>query len=200
MSSYLLWLSFFLGKCLSVHAFQPPFRPPTSLILDQLSLKSAHKRISNQNLYAVEGDFDPDVISRAVEASKAGSLKAKLRALYKFSRPHTIRGTIMASIAGTTRALIDTPGALVAVNWGLLLPRAFSGMFALLLGNAFIVGINQIFDEDIDKMNKPFLPIASGEMSKKFAWTTVLLCGFTGPMIVYVPLHQETVSVYISPH
>jgi homogentisate solanesyltransferase len=60
-------------------------------------------------------------------------------------------------------------------------------MLALLLGNAFIVGINQIFDEDIDKLNKPFLPVASGEMSKKFAWTTVLLSGLMGPVIVYVP-------------
>jgi len=133
---------------------------------------------------AVEGDFDPDAISKSVEAVKAGSLKAKFRALYKFTRPHTIRGTILASFAGTTRALIDTPGAIQNAQWGLLLPRAVIGMVALLFGNAFIVGINQIYDEDIDKMNKPFLPVASGEMSKKFAWVTVLTCGICGPLIV----------------
>ena len=65
-----------------------------------------------------------------------------------------------------------------------LLPRALIGMVALLLGNAFIVGINQIYDEKIDKMNKPFLPVASGEMSKKFAWATVLSAGIAGPLIV----------------
>lgn len=133
---------------------------------------------------AVEGDFDPDAISRSVEEAKAGSLKAKLRALYKFTRPHTIRGTILASIAGTIRALVDTPGAIVNADWGLMLPRAFVGMVALLLGNAFIVGINQIFDEDIDKLNKPFLPVASGEMSKRFAWGAVLTGGIIGPLIV----------------
>lgn len=133
---------------------------------------------------AVEGDFDPDALSRDVSAAKAGSISARLRALYKFTRPHTIRGTVLASIAGTTRALIDTPGAVANAAWGKLLPRAFIGMIALLLGNAFIVGINQIFDEGIDKMNKPFLPVASGEMSQRFAWVAVMTSGIAGPIIV----------------
>lgn len=133
---------------------------------------------------AVEGDFDPDAINRSVEEVKAGSLKARFRALYKFTRPHTIRGTVLASIAGTARALIDTPGAIASADWGTMLPRAVIGMIALLLGNAFIVGINQIYDEGIDKMNKPFLPVASGEMSKRFAWGTVLAAGIIGPLIV----------------
>ncbi|KAL7559492.1 hypothetical protein ACA910_010306 [Epithemia clementina (nom. ined.)] len=133
---------------------------------------------------SVEGDFDPDAIDRAREEVQSGSLKARCKALYKFTRPHTIRGTILASIAGTVRALIDTPGALMQANWGTMLPRAFAGMLALLLGNAFIVGINQIFDEDIDKMNKPFLPVASGEMSKRFAWLAVIVSGSIGPIIV----------------
>ena len=133
---------------------------------------------------AVEGDFDPEAISKSVSEVQAGSLKARLRALYKFTRPHTIRGTVLASFAGTTRALIDTPSALTNAQWGVMLPRAFIGMVALLLGNAFIVGINQIYDEGIDKLNKPFLPVASGEMSRRFAWATVLGCGIVGPIIV----------------
>ena len=36
------------------------------------------------------------------------------------------------------------------------------GVLALLCGNGYIVGINQIYDVDIDIVNKPFLPIASG--------------------------------------
>jgi heme O synthase-like polyprenyltransferase len=133
---------------------------------------------------SVEGDFDPDALSRDVSEAQAGSVKAKFRAIYKFTRPHTIRGTILASIAGTTRALIDTPGAIVNANWGFMLPRAVIGMVALLLGNAFIVGINQIYDEDIDKVNKPFLPVASGEMSKRFAWLAVAFSGIVGPVLV----------------
>mmetsp|Transcript_15126 Transcript_15126/g.28459 ORF Transcript_15126/g.28459 Transcript_15126/m.28459 type:complete len:397 (-) Transcript_15126:1160-2350(-) len=146
---------------------------------------SNHRRRDVQRHMAVEGDFDPDSISRSVEEAKAGSIKARLRALYKFTRPHTIRGTVLASIAGTIRALVDTPGAIATVDWNMMLPRAFVGMIALLLGNAFIVGINQIYDEQIDKMNKPFLPVASGEMSKRFAWGAVLTGGIVGPLIVW---------------
>jgi len=148
------------------------------------TISNHHGRDVQQRHMAVEGDFDPDSISRSVEEAKAGSIKARLRALYKFTRPHTIRGTILASIAGTIRALADTPGSISTVDWNMMLPRAFVGMSALLLGNAFIVGINQIYDEKIDKMNKPFLPVASGEMSKRFAWGAVLTGGCVGPLIV----------------
>lgn len=139
----------------------------------------------SSSLRAVEGDFDPDAIAKSREAVASGSLSARLRALYKFTRPHTIRGTILASIAGTVRALVDTPGAIATANWGAMLPRAAIGMVALLLGNAYIVGINQIFDRDIDVMNKPFLPVASGEMSQRVAWAAVLFSGIVGPAIVY---------------
>jgi homogentisate solanesyltransferase len=134
---------------------------------------------------SVEGDFDPASLERARMDAQAGSVTARIKALYKFTRPHTIRGTILASIAGTTRALIDTPGAIQAANWEFMLPRAFIGMAALLLGNAFIVGINQIFDKEIDILNKPFLPVASGEMSKRFAWIIVAASGIAGPWLVH---------------
>jgi homogentisate solanesyltransferase len=52
-------------------------------------------------------------------------------------------------------------------------------------GNAFIVGINQIYDEDIDKVNKPFLPVASGELTKRNAWVIVLASVIVGPLLVY---------------
>ena len=150
-----------------------------------LSSGNILKNSKSLTLKAVEGDFDPEMISRDVSLSQSGSIKAKLKAMYKFTRPHTIRGTILASIAGTTRALMDTPTFSVAnTNWSLLLPRAFIGMVALLLGNAFIVGINQVYDVNIDKLNKPFLPVASGEMSKRFAWISVLTAGTLGPLIV----------------
>lgn len=133
---------------------------------------------------SVEGDFDHKKISQAKQDVDSGSTRAKLRALYKFTRPHTIRGTILASNAGTIRALIDTPGAIGSAKWATMMPRAFVGMIALLLGNAFIVGINQIYDKEIDEMNKPFLPVASGEMTKRAAWTAVILSGVIGPILV----------------
>ena len=159
----------------------PPQTTPTTTTT---TTSACNPTKTTTRLYSVEGDFDPEILQRDVSEAQAGSLRAKLRALYKFTRPHTIRGTILASIAGTIRALLDTPGAIATANWGLLLPRAVLGMVALLLGNAFIVGINQIYDDDIDKLNKPFLPVASGEMSKLFAWVTVITAGVVGPVLV----------------
>ena len=47
-------------------------------------------------------------------------------------------------------------------------------MAALLLGNLFIVGINQIYDVEIDEVNKPFLPTAAGRRSPRMAWLLVV--------------------------
>ena len=46
-----------------------------------------------------------------------------------------------------TRALIENSHL---IKWTLLF-KAFSGLFALLCGNGYIVGINQIYDIRIDK-------------------------------------------------
>ncbi len=59
---------------------------------------------------------------------------------------------------------ISNAAVVQLIDWALL-PRAALGVLALLCGNGYIVGINQIYDEDIDKVNKPFLPIASGQLS-----------------------------------
>jgi glutamate mutase epsilon subunit len=162
------------------------FAPMTRMLVksDSLQHSSMARHWARPLSMSVEGDFDPYALSQAKKEVESGSIKARMRALYKFTRPHTIRGTVLASVAGTTRALIDTPGAIATVNWGTMLPRAVAGMIALLLGNFFIVGINQIYDKEIDEMNKPFLPVASGEMSKRFAWVVVVASGLIGPVLV----------------
>lgn len=47
-----------------------------------------------------------------------------------------------------TRALIENPSKLSVK----LIPRALIGLIALLCGNAYIVGINQIYDVKIDEV------------------------------------------------
>lgn len=68
-------------------------------------------------------------------------------AFWRFLRPHTIRGTALGSVALVARALIENSDL---IKWSLL-PKAFSGVLALICGNGFIVGINQIYDIGIDK-------------------------------------------------
>ncbi len=43
-----------------------------------------------------------------------------------------------------------------------------------LLTNVYITGLNQLVDVDIDKINKPYLPIASGDLSHRSATGIVL--------------------------
>ena len=130
----------------------------------------------------------------AAGASPSGdaSQTSFLSAFWKFLRPHTIRGTILGTSAVVSRALLENQAA---IDWGLL-PRALLGLVALLCGNGYIVGINQIYDVDIDVVNKPFLPVAAGELSTGLAWALVLGLAATGLSIVASNFGPLITSLY----
>lgn len=111
-----------------------------------------------------------------VEESFSSKLVRFVNAFWKFLRPHTIRGTILGSLAVTSKAVMENPSA---IDWGLV-PRALLGVLALLCGNGYIVGINQIYDVDIDAVNKPFLPVAAGELSAGKAWLICIVLAAAG--------------------
>ncbi|MFS8005578.1 putative homogentisate phytyltransferase [Helianthus anomalus] len=52
-----------------------------------------------------------------------------------------------------------------------LTPSFFLGVLQAVIGgclaNLYVVGLNQLSDIEIDKVNKPYLPLASGELSVK---------------------------------
>ncbi|KAH7554228.1 hypothetical protein ACOSP7_028686 [Xanthoceras sorbifolium] len=113
-------------------------------------------------------------------------------ACWRFLRPHTIRGTTLGSVALVARALIENSNL---IKWSLVL-KAFSGLLALLCGNGYIVGINQIYDIGIDKVNKPYLPIAAGDLSVQSAWLLVIFFALTGLMIVGFNFGPFITSLY----
>jgi homogentisate solanesyltransferase len=119
----------------------------------------------------------PEHATRMAQAGAGDS--SMLGALYKFTRPHTIRGTILASCACVTRVMLKSIQTQSVIEWKLL-QTAFYGLVALLCGNAYIVGINQIYDVEIDRVNKPFLPVAAGEISAPLAWALVGGSGVLG--------------------
>ena len=49
--------------------------------------------------------------------------------------------------------------------------------------NVFIVGLNQVFDVAIDKINKPYLPLASGEFSMSTALMVIGVSAVASLMI-----------------
>ena len=94
-------------------------------------------------------------------------------ALWKFSRPHTIIGTSL-SVWGVYLIALTTmtvPFNLAQLGW------LFGAWLACLCGNVYIVGLNQLEDVEIDRINKPDLPLASGEFSRSQGLAIVLTTG-----------------------
>ncbi|KAI8562023.1 hypothetical protein RHMOL_Rhmol03G0002900 [Rhododendron molle] len=145
--------------------------------------KSHHKRLS---IWASSqsGAAGSDSVLNKVSEFK--------NAFWRFLRPHTIRGTALGSTSLVARALIENPNL---IRWSLLF-KAFSGLLALICGNGYIVGINQIYDIGIDKVNKPYLPIAAGDLSVQSAWFLVLLFAVTGLLTVGVNFGPFITSLY----
>lgn len=91
------------------------------------------------------------------------------RAFLKFSRPHTIIGTTL-SVSGLYLMAFAHTNAADPQLAALLLALA-----SCLGANIYIVGLNQITDIDIDRINKPDLPLASGIFSMRTGWALVLI-------------------------
>ncbi|XP_011079285.1 homogentisate phytyltransferase 1, chloroplastic isoform X1 [Sesamum indicum] len=88
------------------------------------------------------------------------SVQQAADAFYRFSRPHTVIGTALSIISVSLLAVEKLSD---------FSPLFFTGVLeaigAALLMNIYIVGLNQLSDIEIDKVNKPYLPLASGEYS-----------------------------------
>ena len=98
-----------------------------------------------------------------VDAAAASGLNPlePLAVLWRFSRPHTMIGSALCIPALSLYAV--PPGA--PVLSGALAGAVLFALVPSLLINIYVVGLNQLYDVEIDKVNKPNLPLASGEMT-----------------------------------
>jgi homogentisate phytyltransferase / homogentisate geranylgeranyltransferase len=94
-----------------------------------------------------------------------------LHALYRFTRPHTVIGTVLSVLSVSTMAGGLQPWT--GQQWNALL----QALIAAFLANISIVGLNQCCDVEIDKVNKPYLPLASGEWSYSTGLTWAVVTG-----------------------
>jgi homogentisate phytyltransferase/homogentisate geranylgeranyltransferase len=95
----------------------------------------------------------------------------KLKILWQFSRPHTIIGSTLSIIA---LYIIAINGSAFSIDHLLIVGISLLSAWGC---NIYITGLNQWSDVDVDKVNKPWLPIASGELSRSTALVIVLICG-----------------------
>jgi len=93
--------------------------------------------------------------------------RSKLAALWEFSRPHTIIGTSLSVSALYLMAANSI--ASVSDSIGVWLWSAI----ACICANIYIVGLNQLTDVEIDKINKPNLPLAAGDFSIPQGWIII---------------------------
>ena len=98
-----------------------------------------------------------------------------LQVLWKFSRPHTIIGTSLSVIGLALIALASDPAS-PTFSWVAFMGAIAAALVPSLCANLYIVGLNQLEDVEIDRINKPKLPLASGEFSRKdgtiIVWVT----------------------------
>lgn len=84
-----------------------------------------------------------------------------ITAFVAFARPHTIIGTVLAVVALWAMAGVWAAQSPAAAGVGALA----LALLAALATNVYIVGINQLTDVGIDRINKPYLPLAAGTIS-----------------------------------
>ena len=95
------------------------------------------------------------------------------KSLWQFSRPHTIIGTSLSVLALYFIALSTADETISVFS----LETILAVWAACLCGNVYIVGLNQLTDVKIDRINKPHLPVASGAFTLKQGWIIVSLMG-----------------------
>jgi homogentisate phytyltransferase / homogentisate geranylgeranyltransferase len=102
--------------------------------------------------------------SRTVHLSAGYSFTKKLRVLWQFSRPHTIVGSVFSI---TALYILACHSAAVSITgYGFLYMLT---LISALGCNVFIVGLNQWVDVELDKINKPWLPLAAGTLTRNKA-------------------------------
>jgi len=107
-----------------------------------------------------------------------------MQILWKFSRPHTIIGSVISIV---TLWLLALKNDVYIANIDVLFLTVLAGVAC----NIFIVGLNQIIDVDLDKINKPKLPLADGSLTISNAyliiWTSLTIslisAFYAGPVL-----------------
>jgi homogentisate phytyltransferase / homogentisate geranylgeranyltransferase len=110
-----------------------------------------------------------------------------LGTLWRFSRPHTLIGTFVSATGLYLIAVHELPGD--GVHHLLWVIVAGAGV------NLAIVGVNQITDVEIDRINKPHLPLAAGELTREAAWRIVAVAAALPLVLALTQGVLETAAV-----
>ena len=99
---------------------------------------------------------------------------------WRFSRPHTIIGSLLST--WSLYFMSAYPQAEVKNQIALFLLTLISAIGC----NLYIVCLNQLTDIELDKLNKPHLPLASGEISRSTARVIITVSAFVSVISAYL--------------
>lgn len=124
-----------------------------------------------------------DPIEKAVYAPK------RFRAFIDLVRPFTLLAPLLGGLSGSFLGLIvegsisapEINAGFPVIVWkGLPFMKLLSGIVSLVLVNAASNTLNQVYDRDIDRVNKAYRPIPSGIVSPKEGfWMAIFLYGLS---------------------
>ncbi|MEA5509287.1 homogentisate phytyltransferase [Crocosphaera sp. UHCC 0190] len=117
-----------------------------------------------------------------------------LSSFWNFSRPHTIIGTSLSVFALYLIALATFKTEITFNH----ITELLGALIACLCGNIYIVGLNQLEDIKIDQINKPYLPLASGDFSLLQGRLIVGISGVFALIIAFIFGFWLGVTVAIS--
>lgn len=105
--------------------------------------------------------------------------------LWRFSRPHTLIGTFFSISALYILSGFRNPGFDSMLGQSPQLSIWFLTLISCAACNIYITGLNQWADVALDRINKPWLPVASGELSRNTALAICLVSLSISLVIAY---------------
>jgi homogentisate phytyltransferase / homogentisate geranylgeranyltransferase len=111
--------------------------------------------------------------------------------LWRFSRPHTLIATGASILGIYVLAASELPTVALGDGLGDLGLTLLAGA----LVNVYIVGLNQLEDVHIDRINKPGLPIAAGDLSIRHGRRIVAVSGAAAAALALTQGWVELVAV-----
>jgi homogentisate phytyltransferase / homogentisate geranylgeranyltransferase len=132
--------------------------------------------------------------ARSLAGRATGPTLAAASVLWRFSRPHTLIGTTVSILGIYAIAAAELPAVAIGDGLGDLGFTLVAGA----LVNVYIVGLNQIEDVDIDRINKPRLPIAAGDLSLRQARRIVAVSGTVAIVLAWTQGWVELVAVGVA--
>ncbi|KAL7597633.1 hypothetical protein Lser_V15G23602 [Lactuca serriola] len=109
------------------------------------------------------------------------SAKHAMDILFRFSRPYAAMATVL-SVLSTSLVAVERLSDISPLFYTKVLQAVFGGIFMQI----YVCGFNQICDIEIDKINKPDLPLAAGELTMNSAIIVTLISAIMSFSITWI--------------